>query len=214
MDWSDFGLNVGVEFIGLVIGVPVTIYVIDLLIKKREERRWLGLKLLVKEDVLRTTNGMLTSIRSALRIKAEDVFETDSIDQMVNTEYMNERITHFGNSMIRNFKSHYHKKLFEMDPTDWNKLFRNFANFYDEINIYFSMYASYLEPDVAKHLIIVRNKLSSVHSARSLLPEAFDTPLQQIKNEHKYTAVRNVAVSDIHQLLVNILRLRSYVEKL
>ena len=128
MDWPNFGWNVAVEFIGLAIGVPVTIYVIDKLIRKREEKRWLGLKALIKEDTMRITNAIIFSIQNALGISPYEALGINSFVGL-SAEESDRRTKEFGKRIITNFEESYHKRLLEMEPIKWQKIFVLFCKF-------------------------------------------------------------------------------------
>ncbi|OHB91472.1 MAG: hypothetical protein A3I59_06205 [Planctomycetes bacterium RIFCSPLOWO2_02_FULL_50_16] len=213
MDWPNFGWNVIVEFIGLAIGVPITIFVIDWLIKRREEKRWKGLKLLVKKDILYIATVTITSIRCALHISWRDALQINSLAE-VSAEEKNRRVTQFGERFARNFEDTYKERLLRMAPSDWNTLRRNFAEFHNGINSTFSMYAGYLEPELAQHLILVRNKTFSILTLYRTFPEAFNDTLENIQHDTALMETREAAVNDIRELIINVLKLRSSVEKL
>lgn len=213
MDWPDFGWNVAVEFIGLVVGVPITIFVIAWLIRKREEKRWKDLKSLIKEDMLYNTADAIMSIRCALHISWHEALQINLLDE-VSDEEKNKRVTQFGKELTRNFEDSYKERLLQMASSDWNTLFRNFAEFHNGINHTFSMYAGYLKPKLAEHLILVRNRLFGVLRVYRTVSEDFDRSLEQISHDSTLVQARTFIVDEIHSLVIDVLALRSYVEKL
>ena len=213
MGWSDFGLNIGVEFIGLAVGVPITIYVIDLLIKRREEKRWKDSKSLIKKDILNVTTATLMSIRCALGISWRDALQISSRSKVSDKE-IEKSVTQFGQKLIRNFEDSLKETLLQMAPSTWNTLFINFEGLDNSINNIFSAYAGFLEPELAKHLILVRNKLLGIKDIRYTLPEAFNDTFENIRSDTVLVETRKTAVNEIHRLIINVLELRSSVEKL
>src|SRR3990167_8518964 len=208
MDWPNFGWNVAVEFIGLAIGVPVTIYVIDKLIRKREEKRWLGLKALIKEDTMRITNAIIFSIQNALGISPYEALGINSFVGL-SAEESDRRTKEFGERIIANFKESYHRKLLEMEPIKWKKMFNDFANLQDSTSKIFLLYAAHLEPELAKHLILVRNNLFSTQFKRVVCPSAFGDSLENISNTPNLMEIRKTTADKIYELIVSTLRLRS-----
>ena|SRR3990167_3606321 len=213
MDWPNFGWNVAVEFIGLAIGVPVTIYVIDKLIRKREEKRWLGLKALVKEDTMRITNAIITSIRNALDISPYEALQIKSFVGL-SAEESDRRTKEFGERIIANFKESYHRKLLEMEPIKWKKMLNDFADLQYNTSKTFSLYAVHLEPELAKHLILVRNNLFSIQFQYAVRLSPFDDPLENISNTPNLMEIRKTAADKIYELIVSTLKLRSSAEKM
>lgn len=211
MTWSDFGLNVGIEFIGLVVGVPITVYFVDRLIRKRYEKRLIGLKTLIKEDIVHLSITILTSVRAALGISVYEALKLSSREELYDilkdVKKAQVKLEQFGERFIEDFELNFRQKLLEMSPTAWKGMFEDFIIFHKSINNLFSMYAGYIEPKSAQHLICIRKKLFNIINVRRTLPEAFDASHEGIKHDETLLAARYGTATLVKELVIDVLGL-------
>ncbi|HHT9134223.1 MAG TPA: hypothetical protein ACFYD2_04915 [Candidatus Avalokitesvara rifleensis] len=215
MDWPNFGWNVVVELIGLAVGVPITIFVIDRLIKKREEKRWINLKLLVKEDVLRLTDSILIAVGNAVGQNPYEVMKIDSGSGSMDIKELRKGTQKFGAEFIRNFDSDFKKRLLQNDAAKWNQIFSAFEECSHYIDKVFSMYAGYLEPKLAEELINVRSDLWQILVVYRATPEAFNASFTDMQHKNILVLLRrDIAIADFNLLVLGALKLIEETKKL
>ena len=203
MDAYDFGLNLAVEFIGLAVGVPVTIYFVDWLIKKREEKRRLRLNVLINQDILYLAYNVLKSIWNAQGLSIYEALQFQGISELGGNEDIRRRIKCFCERFSCDVTDAY-DKLLKMNPSAWKQIIVDFENHRININNIFFAYAVYLEPKSSEHLIIIRNALWNAITICHTFPDAFNVDYKDAKGDVNLRTMRSAAVFRIGQLVSSV----------
>lgn len=204
--WQGLFINLAATFIGILI----TVFYVDLILRKHEEARWSNVKIRARERIERMANLTISAFRSAYDlgtdIFGESFFETDD-----RTE-IRSMIAHAAENVLIPMTP---TRLNEVNQAEWKKvaqLLNAVVQLGDEL---INLFGDKIEPEIFSLMVEIQNKAEGMLASYSVVPEAFGIDDEVFLSSDTRTisaskrTTRRVSAKDAQELLslaANLLR--------
>jgi len=167
----------GTTITGTIITGIVAGLIVNFMIKHREKKRWVEPARHLKRELQRLTAGILTTVRSHLKVPFEP-----ARSNILSEDYQNiyrEIINLFSREIIKRFDSQYKDRLKEINSQKWRYFISFLQDTYNSIGSNLSIFQNQLDPQTTQKLLNLRNKIRIVMAHYSICPDVIGVPLDQ-----------------------------------
>ena len=167
----------GTTITGTIITGIVAGLIVNFMIKHREKERWAEPAKHLKRELQRLTAGILTTVRSHLKIPFEP-----SRSAVLADDYKSiyqEIINLFNEQIIKKFDSRYKDRLKEINSQKWYYFISFLQDTYNSIGSNLSIFQNQLDPQTTQKLLNLRDKIRIVMAHYSISPDVIGVPLDQ-----------------------------------
>ena len=162
--WQGLFINLAATFIGILI----TVFYVDLILRKYEEERWSNVKIRAHQRIERMANLSIGAFRSAYNL-GTDIFGESFLETDDRTEIRSMIARAAENVLIPLTPT----RLNTVNRAEWKKvvqLLEVVAKMGDEL---LNLFGDKIEPEIFSQMLEIHNKAEGILAQYSLVPEAF-----------------------------------------
>lgn len=195
--WEGFWVNLSTTLLGILI----TVTLIDYILRKHEARRWYGTRNKIYNRVMRFANNTTRHIRITFGF-GMNIFNTNITPTSDTARLETIRITK--THLIPNIET----RIWRMDQQEWINFISGLESIKKENERFFELFGSALEPEIFSLLLSIGEQIEGLLLNYELIPEVFIGPNDPIPPgmppEYQTHKIHYYRVTS--QLLNNILK--------
>ena len=204
--WQGLFINLAATFIGILI----TVFYIDLILRRHEETRWSKVKVRAHERIERMANLSISAFRSAYDL-GTDIFGDAFLETGDRTE-IRSMVAHAAENILIPMTP---TRLNDVNQAEWKRVVQILNVVVQTGDELLKLFGDRIEPEIFSLMVEIQNKAEGILASYSLVPEAFgiDDEVFLSSDTRKISAakrtVRRIVTKDSQEfisLAANLLR--------
>lgn len=186
-----------------VLGIILTVYFVDRIIRNYENEKWRGVEIKLKKYIQVLVNAIISSIRLAFGFSLEDICNREVYIQVFNNP--NENMHLMDSELVRISKEILEPTVFvhveNMNKKSWDLLNTNLKNANDSVEKIISLFGAKLTPEQFEILLDVQEIIDSFFMQEATWPDFI-----AVSEENLPTGGRMPAKEWQHQIYIQLSR--------